>query len=164
MTATISSTVGGSAGYRSPLLRGGRPALWPGIAAGERLRPVASNEEDIAPSLREQIVDRTALPPQHSRRSRRAATPPRRRDGRPPNRSRSPPQLKLAGRCKPGALLLLERAATATHAWSSCRGEARPGELPVVCRRPPVMPSAQVVDHRAARPHGRRDFCNRGVG
>jgi hypothetical protein len=27
MTATISSTVGGSAGYRIPLLRGGRPAL-----------------------------------------------------------------------------------------------------------------------------------------
>jgi hypothetical protein len=32
---------------------------------------------------------------------------------------------------------------------SSSRGEARPGELPVVCRRPPVMPSAQIVDHRA---------------
>src|SRR5437763_848620 len=93
MTATLSSTVGGSAGYRTPLLRGGRPALWPGIAAGERLRPVASSnteEEDIAPSLREQIVDRTALPPQHSRRSRRAATPQPRRDRRPQNRPRSP--------------------------------------------------------------------------
>ena len=52
MTATISSTVGGSAGCRIPLLRGVRQALWPGIAAGERRRPVASSntdEEDISP-------------------------------------------------------------------------------------------------------------------
>ena len=64
ITATISSTVGGSAGYTIPLLRGARPALWPGIAAGDRRRPVTSSScgEDIAPSLREQIVDRPALP------------------------------------------------------------------------------------------------------
>jgi hypothetical protein len=37
--------------------------LWPGIAAGERRRPAASSNtsKDIAPSLREQIVDRPAL-------------------------------------------------------------------------------------------------------
>jgi hypothetical protein len=93
MTATIYSTVGGSAGCLIPLFRGGRPALWPGIAAGERRRPAASSnpgEEDIAPSPREQIVDPTALPPQPSRRSRRAATPYGRRDRRPPNRPSSP--------------------------------------------------------------------------
>jgi hypothetical protein len=33
---------------------------------------------------------------------------------------------------------------------SSSRGEARPGELSVVCSRPPFMPSTQLVDHRAA--------------
>jgi hypothetical protein len=40
------------------------PALWPGIAAGERRLPAASsnNSEDIAPSLREQTVDQPALP------------------------------------------------------------------------------------------------------
>src|SRR5947209_2412617 len=89
MTATISSTVGGSAGYLTPLFRGGRPALWPGIAAGERRRPVASSntgEEDIAPSLREQIVDpysstATALRTQPSR-----GTPHGRLPRRPPNR------------------------------------------------------------------------------
>jgi hypothetical protein len=100
MTATISSTVGGSAGYRTPLLRGGRPALWPGIAAGERLRPVASSktdEEDIAPSLREQIVDRTALPPQHSRRDYRLAAP------RARGRQAPAEQIKIA------QLLTLER-------------------------------------------------------
>ena len=43
MTATISSTIGGSAGYRIPLLRGGRPAGWPGWVADERRRPAASN-------------------------------------------------------------------------------------------------------------------------
>jgi hypothetical protein len=46
------------------LFLGACPALWPGIAAGERRRPAASNNnsEDIAPSLREQIVDPPALP------------------------------------------------------------------------------------------------------
>jgi hypothetical protein len=39
ITAMISSTLGGSAGYRSPLLRGGRPAWNPGIVAGDRRRP-----------------------------------------------------------------------------------------------------------------------------
>jgi integrase len=43
MTATISSTVGGSAGYTCPLFLGACPALWPGIAAGERRLPVASS-------------------------------------------------------------------------------------------------------------------------
>jgi hypothetical protein len=61
MTATISSTVGGSAGYLTPLtplLPGGRPALWPGIAAGGRRRPVASSntgEEDTGRDLVENL-------------------------------------------------------------------------------------------------------------
>ena len=63
ITATISSTVGGSAGYTRPLFLGACPALWPGIAAGDRRRPAASSNssEDIAPSLREQTVDQPAL-------------------------------------------------------------------------------------------------------
>jgi hypothetical protein len=40
-------------------------------------------------------------------------------------------------------------AAVAFWFPSSSRGDARPGELPVVCRRPPVMLGAQIVDHRA---------------
>jgi hypothetical protein len=39
MTATISATVGGSAGQRWPLLRGERPAWYPGMSpaiAGDR--------------------------------------------------------------------------------------------------------------------------------
>jgi hypothetical protein len=43
MTATISSTVGGSAGYTCPSFLGACPALWPGIAAGERRLPAASS-------------------------------------------------------------------------------------------------------------------------
>jgi hypothetical protein len=50
MTAMISSTLGGSAGYRSPLLRGGRPAWNPGMVAGERRRPArSSRNSDMAP-------------------------------------------------------------------------------------------------------------------
>jgi hypothetical protein len=43
MMATISSTVGGSVGYRRPLLRGGRPEWKPGTVAGDRRRPAASS-------------------------------------------------------------------------------------------------------------------------
>ena len=43
ITATISSTVGGSAGWRWPLLRGGLPARNPRMVAGERRRPAAPN-------------------------------------------------------------------------------------------------------------------------
>jgi hypothetical protein len=39
MTVTISSTVGGSAGYCIPLLWGAGPAWWAGIVAGDRRRP-----------------------------------------------------------------------------------------------------------------------------
>jgi hypothetical protein len=38
----ISSTVGGSGGYRSPLLRGGRARWYPGRVAGDRRRPAQS--------------------------------------------------------------------------------------------------------------------------
>jgi DNA replication protein DnaC len=38
------------------------------------------------------------------------------------------------------------------------RGEARPGDLPVACSRPPVMPSTQLVDHGRPRPRSRREF------
>ena len=77
ITATISSTVGGSAGYTWPLFLGACPALWPGIAAGERRLPAASsnNSEDIAPSLREQTDDLPALSPRG--RSRHARAPRR---------------------------------------------------------------------------------------
>jgi hypothetical protein len=47
MTATISSTAGGSAGYRSPLLRGGRPQWKPGMVAGDRRRPAASSKTGL---------------------------------------------------------------------------------------------------------------------
>jgi hypothetical protein len=90
-----------AAGRHEPLFRGGRRALWPGIAAGERRRPAASSntgEEDIAPSLPEQIVDGTALPPQPWRRSRHAATPHARRDRRAPNRPSSPEQLNAGAK------------------------------------------------------------------
>jgi hypothetical protein len=46
MTATISSTAGGSAGYRRPLLRGGRPQWNPGMVAGHRRRPPASSKTE----------------------------------------------------------------------------------------------------------------------
>ena len=50
IAATISSTVGGSAGYRMPLLRGERPAWKFGIVAGERRRPAASSRgSDMVP-------------------------------------------------------------------------------------------------------------------
>jgi hypothetical protein len=50
MTAMISSIVGGSAGYRFPLLRGGRSAWNSGSVAGERRRPAASrSSSDITP-------------------------------------------------------------------------------------------------------------------
>ncbi len=39
---------------------------------------------------------------------------------------------------------------TASRFRVSSRGEARSGELPVVCSRLPVMPSTQLVDHGAA--------------
>lgn len=57
---------------RGPLFLGACPALWPGIAAGERRPPAASsnNSEDIAPSLREQTVDLPALPGQSRSRHR----------------------------------------------------------------------------------------------
>jgi hypothetical protein len=51
ITAMISSTFGGSAGYRRPLLPGGRPAWNPGIVAGERRRPArSSNTSDMTPA------------------------------------------------------------------------------------------------------------------
>src|SRR4051795_5068283 len=50
MTAMISSTLGGSAGYRTPLLRGGRPAWNPGAVAGDRRRPARSSScSDMMP-------------------------------------------------------------------------------------------------------------------
>src|SRR4051812_39595547 len=46
----ISSTVGGSAGYRKPLFAGERPAWNPGFVAGERRRPArSSNGSDMTP-------------------------------------------------------------------------------------------------------------------
>jgi hypothetical protein len=46
----ISSTFGGSAGYRTPLLRGGRPAWNAGIVAGDRRRPArSSSSSDMTP-------------------------------------------------------------------------------------------------------------------
>ena len=62
MTATISSTVGGSAGYTRPLFLGACPALWLGIAAGERRRPAASSNNS----------QKTSLPPFESRSLTRA--------------------------------------------------------------------------------------------
>jgi hypothetical protein len=47
MTAMISSTAGGSVGYRRPLLRGARPQCKPGIVAGERRRPAASSKTEL---------------------------------------------------------------------------------------------------------------------
>jgi integrase len=41
ITSTISSARGGSGGYCIPLLRGARPARYPGIVAGDRRRPAA---------------------------------------------------------------------------------------------------------------------------
>jgi hypothetical protein len=53
ITATISSTVGGFAGYHMPLFRGGRPARWPGIA------PATAAD----PSRRATPLKKTSLPP-----------------------------------------------------------------------------------------------------
>jgi hypothetical protein len=50
----ISSGRGGSAGNRIPLFRGARPLRYPGVVAGERRRPAASNnvDPDISSSSR----------------------------------------------------------------------------------------------------------------
>jgi hypothetical protein len=69
MTATISVTVGGSAGYRRPLLRGGRPARKPGIVAGERRRPAASITGDAVTGLYPGYDRNRRLSPRPSRRA-----------------------------------------------------------------------------------------------
>ena len=50
----------------------------------------------------------------------------------------------------------------AQDASLSSFGEERRSDLPVICRRPPVVSSAQFGDHRQSRPRGRPDCRNRG--
>ena len=45
---------------------------------------------------------------------------------------------------------------------SSFREEGS-SELPGICRRPPVVPSAQFGDHGQSRPHSRPHYRNRGI-
>ena len=126
ITATISSTVGGSAGYTCPLFLGACPALWPGIAAGERRLPAASsnNSEDLAPSLREQTVDQPALPARSRARhcapphgSRRASVGEREPD-------RGPPPAALSRSLRSTKKALTSTAAERTFVLISgpCRG------------------------------------------
>src|ERR1700733_12962354 len=51
MTATISSTVGGSAGDRRAFFGGARPAWWPGIVAGDGRRRPTTDEQAWLPPL-----------------------------------------------------------------------------------------------------------------
>jgi hypothetical protein len=58
ITATISSTVGRSAGHCLPLLRGARPWRYPGLVAGERRWPAASSSMDsVNPPSWDEIDD-----------------------------------------------------------------------------------------------------------
>jgi hypothetical protein len=59
----ISSTVGGSGGYRSPLLRGETPRWKLDVVAGERRRPARStNWMDSMTSSWWTMVDTTIVP------------------------------------------------------------------------------------------------------
>jgi hypothetical protein len=49
------------------------------------------------------------------------------------------------------------------HTRSSSLREERRSELPVICRRLPVVSSAQFGDHRQSRRRGRPDDRNRGI-
>ena len=57
ITAMISSTVGGSAGYCSPLFRGGRPRWLPGMVAGER----RGRRRQAADSMNPPLVGRLTM-------------------------------------------------------------------------------------------------------